>query len=165
MAFSLIPKEYYTHTTKIDPKRLKEECISLLLLDLDNTLALYGAKAVSPEIAQWLEDVKAAGITPFILSNSRKKTRVQSFATPLKLDYIRHAGKPKQKGYLEAMEKLGKSPEDCAMVGDQIFTDILGGNRASMKTILVKPLRMDTLFRVLRFMLEAPFRILGKKIA
>ena len=157
MAFSLFPKLRYRSIYAISAQSLKEQGIRLLLLDLDNTISPYHVGKPSEELLAWLAQLRREGITPFILSNSRKQTRVPNFAVAAELDFVRHAGKPKRKGFLQAMEQVGISPAETAIVGDQIFTDILGGNRSGIRTILVHPLRLDSVPRVMRFRVETTF--------
>lgn len=158
MAFSLIPCEWYGSIYEIDPKELRERGITLLLLDLDNTISPYREAAPAEELKAWLKRLKEHGIDPFILSNSRKPTRVSEFAAHLDIPYLRRAGKPKRAGFHAALEKMGRGEHEAAMVGDQIFTDILGANRSGICSILVKPIKMDTMFRKLRYGFETPFR-------
>ena len=163
MGFSPIPRlrcESYK-TIKIDT--LKAQGITLLLLDLDNTITPYGVGTPTAELKQWVEKLRGEGVEPFILSNSRKAVRVPNFAADLGVPYLKYAGKPKKKGFLTAMSQMGKKPEETAMVGDQIFTDILGANRCGVHSILVRPLRLDTIFRQIRYGIETPFRALGKQ--
>ncbi len=158
VAFSLIPRTRFDSIYDIDPAALRSAGIRLLLLDLDNTIAPYGTSEPSAKLLAWVARLRAEGVEPFVLSNSRKATRVPNFAALLGVPFLRHAGKPKRAGFLYAMRTMQCSPAETAMVGDQIFTDILGANRSGVSAILVKPLRMDTLFRVLRYGLETPFR-------
>lgn len=159
MAFILIPKERYKNIYQMDPQALYTRGIRLLLLDLDNTIAPYGSKGPTPQLVDWIGKLQAAGVLPFILSNSRKPTRVQEFARALGIPFLRRAGKPKKAGFLAALQQMKVEKEQAAMVGDQIFTDILGANRTGIYSILVNPLRMDTIFRLLRYGLETPFRL------
>ena len=102
--------------------------------------------------------VEQAGITLFLLSNSRRPGRAQHYAEALGIPYEGHAGKPKSGGFRRALARMNAAPEEAAIVGDQIFTDILGGNRAGVLTLLVHPIRFGTVFRLLRFGIETPFR-------
>lgn len=106
----------------------------------------------------WKQALDQAGITLFLLSNSRKPGRAQRFAEALGIPYEGHAGKPKVGGFQRAMARMGAAPEETAIVGDQIFTDIWGGNRAGVLTLLVHPIQFGTVFRGLRYGLETPFR-------
>ena len=164
MGFSPIPRLRCERYDTIKLERLQEQGITLLLLDLDNTITPYGVGEPSDKLKLWVEKLREEGIEPFILSNSRKAVRVPNFAADLGVPYIKYAGKPKKKGFLAAMAQMGKAPQETAIVGDQIFTDILGGNRSGILTILVRPLRMDTIFRQIRYGLETPFRMLAKQV-
>ena len=82
----------------------------------------------------------------------------QRFAEALGVPYEGHAGKPKSGGFQRAMGRMGVTPAQTAIVGDQIFTDIWGGNNAGVLTLLVHPIRFGTIFRVLRYGIETPFR-------
>ena len=158
MTFSMIPREWYESVLELDGAALRAQGITLLLLDLDNTLSPYRDHEPDGALRDFVAELRAAGVEPFILSNSRKPTRVQAFAEKLGVPYLRRAGKPGRGGFLQALEMMGRRPEEAAMAGDQIFTDILGANRTGIFSILVRPLRMDTVFRLLRYGLETPFR-------
>jgi HAD superfamily phosphatase (TIGR01668 family) len=163
VAFSLIPRERYQSIYEIDIRELQERGITLLLLDLDNTIAAYRTALPDPQLCDWVKVLRERGVEPFILSNSRKPTRVQDFAAKLGVPFLRQAGKPKKVGFLRAMQLMGRSEAETVMVGDQIFTDVLGANRAGICSFLVRPIRMDHPFRMLRYGLETPFRLGGKK--
>ena len=160
MPVSPIPRGVYPSVTALDPKALRARGITLVLADLDNTLARYGERGPSPRLRAWAAEVEGRGIRLFVLSNSRKATRADRFSTELGIPYLKHAGKPKKGGFQRAMAMNGVTPDQCAIVGDQIFTDILGGNRSRVFSILVHPLAIDNLFRALRYGVETPFRLL-----
>ena len=104
------------------------------------------------------------GIQLFILSNSRKPGRAQQYAEALGVPFQGHSGKPKKAGYLRAMERMGREPRETVMVGDQIFTDILGANNAGVVPLLVEPIRLaGNPGRYLRYAVETPFRLLGRR--
>lgn len=135
----------------------------LLLADLDNTLAPYGAPLPSERLRAWRDELAGHGVTLFILSNNRHESRPRVFAEALGVPYIGHAGKPGTRSFFKAMERQGAAPEQTALIGDQIFTDVLGGNRAGVSTILVKPIRLaGNPGRYLRYAAELPFRLLSK---
>lgn len=163
MAFSLIPRERYGSIYEIDIGELQERGITLLLLDLDNTIAPYHIGEPDSKLSNWVRKLRETGVEPFILSNSRKPTRVGDFAKKLEVPFLRHAGKPKKAGFQKAMAIMGRSEAETVMVGDQIFTDVLGANRAGICSFLVRPIRLDHPFRVLRYGFETPFRLGGKK--
>lgn len=137
--------------------------IRLLLADLDNTLVPYGVPLPDEKLKGWRDELAAHGVTLFILSNNRHESRPRTFAQALDVPYIGHAGKPKTVSFVKAMEQMGVAPEQTAIVGDQIFTDVLGGNRAGVATILVKPIRLaGNPGRYLRYAVEVPFRLLSR---
>lgn len=142
---------------------LRRAGIRLLLADLDNTLIPYGETMPNEPLTRWLLDLNTQGVTLFLLSNSRKAVRAPHFAKALGIDYLCHAGKPKVGGYRAAMERCGVPPDACAMVGDQIFTDTLGANRAGIRSILVKPISLSgNPGRYLRYWAELPMRGLAR---
>ena len=162
MSFSLIPCGVYERVTDISPQKLAQKGIKLVLADLDNTLVPYKVTEPGPELFRWKEELEANGITLFLLSNSRKPGRPGAFAEKLGIPFIGHAGKPKRKGYLEAMERMDCTPAQTVMVGDQIFTDTLGAHNAGVTPLLVKPIRLaGNPGRYIRYGGETPFRLLG----
>lgn len=164
MAFSLFPKAYYKNILDIRPEHLTARSIALLLVDLDNTLVPYKTPSPTPELIAWRQEMESGGVQVFLLSNSRKPTRPGSFAGQLGIDFIGHAGKPKRGGFLTAMERTGRTPAQTAIAGDQIFTDILGGNRAGVTTILIEPIRLaGNPGRYLRYWVETLFRLVARK--
>lgn len=164
MAFSPIPQGFYPTVTALKPERLKEKGITLVLADLDNTLVPYGVPVPTPEIVAWKEDLERNGIQLFILSNSRRPGRAQTFAEALGVPYQGHSGKPKKAGYLRALERMGRKPEETVMIGDQIFTDTLGANNAGVVPLLIRPIRLaGNPGRYVRYAIETPFRWMGKK--
>ena len=164
MPFSPIPRGVYPSVTQIRPEALAARGIRLVLADLDNTLAPYHMEEPAPEIIQWKDELEARGILLFLLSNSRKPGRAQRFAEKLGIPYQGHSGKPKRAGYLRAMERMGCKGSETVMVGDQIFTDILGANNAGVVPLLVEPIRLaGNPGRYIRYAAETPFRELGKR--
>ena len=164
MGFSLIPDEVYASIYDIDGAVLARRGITLLLADLDNTLAKYGQPEPDPALLAWKEDLAAAGVDLFLLPNSRKPRRAEHFAKALGIPFLGHAGKPKSGGYLRAMERMGRTSAQTAMVGDQIFTDILGAKRTGMLALMVEPIQLaGNPGRYLRYAVEEPFRALGRR--
>ena len=146
----------------ITGRSLAEKGITLLLADLDNTLVPYGVALPTDEVRTWNEELKAAGVQLFVLSNNRRAGRPETFCKALGVPFIGHAGKPKIGGFLKAMEQMGTTRAQTALIGDQIFTDVLGGNRAGVMTILVKPIRLaGNPGRYVRYAAELPFRALS----
>ena len=164
MTLSMLPHWTGGSIFDIDPAALSRRGITLLLADLDNTLVPYGVPEPTEAVRAWKEALERAGVTLFILSNNRHPQRPERFAAALGVPFLGHAGKPKPDGFRRAMEQMGCTPAQTAIVGDQIFTDILGGRNAGVLTLLVEPIRLEgNPGRYLRYAVEQPFRILGKR--
>ena len=147
----------------ISVEDLARRGIKLLLADLDNTLVPYGVPLPDEKLIKWRDELHAYGITLFVLSNNRHENRPRIFSEGLDVPYIGHAGKPKTSSFYKAMEQMRVTKEQTAIVGDQIFTDVLGGNRTGISTILVKPIRLaGNPGRYVRYAVEVPFRLLSK---
>jgi hypothetical protein len=135
----LYPNEYFSKVEKITIQILQKNKIKALILDVDNTLIDY-YKNLSEEVKQWAKELKGQGIKLYILSNTNHKEKVEKVANALDVPYAYLAKKPFKKGFLKVQKILKEKPENIAVVGDQIFTDIIGGNRCKMFTILVDPI-------------------------
>lgn len=123
----------------IDSEILINNKIKGIILDIDNTLIKDREKEADEKTIAWVDMLKKKGFKISLVSNGRKK-RVEMFNRKLMVHAVHEAVKPMAKGFFEAVNAMGISPEETAVVGDQIFTDIYGGNRLNMFTILVKPL-------------------------
>lgn len=134
-----LPGLYVENISKITADILKEKDIKGLILDVDNTLVPNHVAEADENVVNWIESMKASGVRLCIVSNGARK-RVVKFNEKLKLYAIHRAMKPARKAFLEAARLLELENRQIAVVGDQIFTDIYGGNRAGMFTILVKPI-------------------------
>lgn len=141
-----IPSMVYDSIIDISFTRLKELGIGGLILDLDNTIVAWDKEDMSPEVAKWLCDIKTTDLKICILSNNRTLWRVRGIAGTLDVPFIARAGKPARKGFKQALRILDLSADKVAVVGDQLFTDVLGGNRLSMLTIWVPPLSTKEFF-------------------
>ena len=135
---NLYPSIYIENIKKITLELLKEKKIKGLILDIDNTLIDYD-KNLLEGTKEWCDNLKENDIKLCILSNTNKVKKVEKVAKILNLEYIYFAHKPSKKGFLMAQKLLGLNKEEIAIVGDQIFTDVWGGNRVGMYTILTKP--------------------------
>lgn len=165
MALLLAPQVVLRNIFEITPQALQGRGITLLLADLDNTLIRYGEREPTEPLRAWAAELKAGGVDLFLLSNSRKPTRASHFAQCLGIPFLGHAGKPKKGGFQAAMVQMGRTPAQTAMVGDQMFTDILGARRAGVLAIAVRPIACDNPFRALRYGIELPFRGMVKERA
>ena len=141
----------------LDFERLYEEGYRALFFDIDNTLVYHDEPAL-PETVELFGRLKKIGFKTAILSNNGKE-RVKRFAEAIGADYYQEkAGKPGVKAYLDAVRAFSLEKESCLFFGDQIFTDILGGNKAGVPTVLVYPMGKEKYFHiVLKRMLEKPF--------
>jgi HAD superfamily phosphatase (TIGR01668 family) len=137
----LCPDLYVESLHCIDLSHLKNMGILGIVFDIDNTVTRWGSKEVAPTIFKWLEDAKASGFRVCLLSNNRK-ARIDDISSMLDIPSAK-GFKPFGSAFLSALSLLGTSPKETAMIGDQIFTDILGGNRAGFFTILVQPMSTD----------------------
>ena len=137
---NLYPKLYLEDGAKaITIDLLRKYKIKGLILDVDNTLIDY-EKNLFEDCEKWCYNLKNNGIKMCILSNTNKLEKVKKVAEVLNLEYIYFAHKPSKRGFEKAKGLLGLKPENIAVVGDQFFTDVLGGNRSRMFTILTKPI-------------------------
>lgn len=135
----LRPSEYRNSIFEIDLDKLRRMGKRAIMLDLDNTLVRWNDPAPTPALLNWLAEARVHGLHPCIVSNN-SGARVREFASRVGIPCVSSAGKPRVKGFVEAMQRLGVEPGETVVVGDQIFTDILGGNRAGAYTILVVPI-------------------------
>lgn len=135
----LYPDMYVPSVTEINPDELRQRGIRHLLLDLDNTIVRRDRDKLPPEVEAWLRDLLHRGFKLCIVSNN-STGRVNTLAEPLQIPTVVRALKPMRRAFLRGMHQLGAETHDTAVVGDQIFTDILGGNMLNLFTILVVPL-------------------------
>ena len=139
----LKPHYRFNRITDIRVEDLEKDGIKLVLLDADNTLSFHASQEPFPGVLEWLDEIRKNGIVPVIISNNGEK-RIKPFAEKLKTDFISKAKKPLPKGFMKACEKTGIMPEKAAVIGDQIFTDVLGGNLIGAKVFLTEPLGRET---------------------
>ena len=163
MSFSPVPKIVAPDIFAITPALLQKYGVTLLCLDLDNTLSPYSEDMPPAEVLDWMAELKAAGIALYMISNSRKHRRADDYAAACEIPFIKCAGKPSPKALHKAMAETGKTAAETALMGDQIFTDGLAANRAGALSIVIKPIKMGNLFFRLRYGFEQPFRALGKE--
>ncbi|RTI03080.1 YqeG family HAD IIIA-type phosphatase [Thermus scotoductus] len=150
------PKAVLPSLLHLTPAWLRERGLKGVILDLDNTLLPYGEEDLPAAYQAWLEALR--GEVPIYLLSNALPERFARVQTKLGLPGHAPALKP-WLGFRRALKALGLSPQEVAVVGDQIFTDVLGGNLVGAYTVLVPPLREGEFFytRFIR-MLETPFR-------
>ncbi|MBQ1281285.1 MAG: YqeG family HAD IIIA-type phosphatase [Oscillospiraceae bacterium] len=162
MAISLIPDCILDDVTKITPELLHGFGVRLLMMDFDNTLVPYTADVPAPEIEAWLAAMQQSDITLCMVSNS-KRDRVKAFCDARGIPCIRRAKKPLWwVGIRTALNQFRCHPCEAAIVGDQIYTDTLGGNGAGVTTILIRPIHLHNIWLRLRHVAEKPFIAIGK---
>jgi len=136
-----IPSVYKKSVFDISYDKIYNSGVRHLMFDLDNTLTWAKSSEISNEIAELIEDLKNK-FTVDLVSNSRKK-RVSDIAKKLNVEYISFARKPSVKSFNIIQDKYNCSKEEIAIVGDQLFTDVAGGNTYGVMTILVDPIGND----------------------
>ena len=158
MGFSFVPQYAFRNFTSITPDFLKKLGVKFLMLDLDNTIAKYSEHSPTETIFNWVAEMKGNSIELFFISNSKRETRVDAFSEALQIDFVKDAHKPSPDCLHKTMDTKRYTAEESALLGDQIFTDTLAGNRAGVKTIIVRPLSLKNPLLFLRYAAEAPFR-------
>lgn len=132
------PNAYVSSFRNIGPAFFLERGINGIILDLDNTIIPWQASVLEPDMVELLGRFKEAGLKLCVVSNALNR-RVAGLLEPLGIAGVARAAKPRRRSFFKALEILGTVPEETAVVGDQLFTDILGGNRLGLYTVLVKP--------------------------
>ena len=140
MRFSMRPQRVYDGYEQIRGEELARRGIRLLLCDLDYTLAPKSQREPDETVRQWIDSLRRAGVEVMILSNNRSPARVERFCRDLGITYEGHAQKPSAKGFRRAMARVGVTPEETAMLGDKLLTDMLGAHRAGVLPVMVEPL-------------------------
>jgi len=135
----IYPNVYYQSVTEITIDMLKKNNIRGLILDIDNTLIDFD-RNLSENVKKWCYNLKEKGIKMCILSNTNKFDKVEKVSKELELNYIYFAKKPLKAGFKKAKKLLELENVNIAVVGDQIFTDVIGAKRSKMYSILVKPI-------------------------
>lgn len=135
----LYPDHFAKSIFDIDDVFLKSLNIEALIIDIDNTLTEYEKKCPDEGVIRWVENLKNNGFSICLISNNNKK-KAENFTKALNLPVIYNAAKPSRRPFKKAIKILKAEGKKIAIIGDQIFTDILGGNRMGFYTILVEPL-------------------------
>lgn len=131
-------KSVYTHNFEEEYKSGKRG----LIFDIDNTLVPHDHKATK-EYTELIKKLKDLGFKIVIVSNNNEE-RVRDFTSETNIPYVYMAHKPSKKGYLKACEMMNLERDRVLFFGDQIYTDILGANRAGIESVLVEPLDRST---------------------
>ena len=162
---TLVPDLYCDDIYGITPEYLKGRGVEAVILDIDNTLVPYEIAEPTDEVRAWLTALNEAGIKTAFVSNNHAP-RVELFNKTLGYPAFPDSGKPFKKACRAAMEAMGTKPENTAIIGDQVFTDVLAGRNAGLNcALLVKPIKDKTnlFFRTKRLM-EVPILKKYKKL-
>ncbi|MDW7740395.1 MAG: YqeG family HAD IIIA-type phosphatase [Bacillota bacterium] len=135
----LVPNQHLDNIFEIDIDHLKSLGIKGIITDMDNTLVPWSDRSVYPKLAEWFINLKKRGFRLYIVSNNSRDRGAQ-LAKELDIPAIWYAVKPRRKAFRRAIEDMALKPGEVAVVGDQIFTDVLGGNRLGLYTIHVTPI-------------------------
>lgn len=139
MLSALVPTWYVESIYDIDLEKLWERGIRAIVTDLDNTLVAWNAPDPDERLLDWVKRVRERGIAVCIASNN-SHLRVEAFAAHLDVPFLAKVRKPLRRGLRAVLAMLGTDTQSTALLGDQIFTDVLGGNRLGLMTILVRPI-------------------------
>lgn len=152
-----VPEYYFDTVYEVTPSLLCERGIKGLILDIDNTLVPYEIPEPTAENVEWLKGMWDAGIKTAFVSNNHKE-RVELYNKELGCPAFYDSGKPMKKACKRALDAMGVSAGEAAIIGDQVFTDVVAGRNSGLAmAILVKPIKDKTnlFFRFKRF-LERP---------
>lgn len=160
----LVPDEFHGSVVDIDLPHLWGHGIRAIIFDLDNTLVDWKTGCVSPDRWRWLKEAKGLGFKLCITSNNLSE-RVKTLSGLLGIPSVHGAVKPSTRAFRKALGILSSTPQDTALVGDQLFTDILGGNRMGFYTFLINPVSNTEhpLTRVVRCVERRAVRMLGRR--
>lgn len=134
------PDLYVPSVADIDVADLRQRGVEGLIVDLDNTLTVWNESDLRPEVRAWVAEAQAKGLRICIASNSNQRGRVRAIAQELGVSFVAWAMKPRRWAFQRGMDQMGTTAATTAVVGDQLFTDVWGGRRLGLRTILVKPL-------------------------
>lgn len=137
-----LPDMFVGTVFDIDAAALAESGIKAFIFDIDNTLAPYALPTADEKTLNWLNGLRERGFGVYFVSNNKTK-RVRIFAENAGVPYAARALKPCKGQLLRACRDMSVAPREAALVGDQLFTDVCGGNRLDMLTILVKPISVS----------------------
>ena len=162
MSVSLLPKLVAKELPDLTPELFICRKISLVMLDFDNTIVPYTTDIPEERMLAWLENMKQSGLQLCVVSNS-KRPRVKRFCEKYGLDCITHSKKPFPKGIRQCLNRYQLDAGSAALVGDQIFTDVLGANSAGVLSVLVKAIDNHNFWLKLRHVAELPFIYYARK--
>ncbi|MBN2908598.1 YqeG family HAD IIIA-type phosphatase [Polycladomyces sp. WAk] len=161
---AIVPDLYVQSIYDIDLHLLQRRGVKAAIVDLDNTLVEADRPDATPKLVSWLDQVRGMGFRVMIVSNNTR-TRVSRFATPLQIPFIHRAKKPLSSAFKKALRHLETKPEETVVIGDQLFTDVLGAKRMGLFAILVVPISESEGFftKINRMMERIVFRWMKEK--
>ena len=139
---NFIPDMYQKSIYHIDYDKLMDDGIKCILFDLDNTCVPYKDKVANKKLIELFNNLKDMEFKLIIFSNAPKK-RIYPFKKALNVDCVARAGKPSKKNFMKIIKLFNYDLSQIVIVGDQLYKDILGGNKVGIKTILVNPMSLD----------------------
>jgi len=139
MTNKLYPRMYVDTLLDIPLDELAAAGLRAFIFDLDNTITEWNSQELRAEVEAWFKLIRERGFKACILSNNGEQ-RIVRISQRLGIPFIHRARKPLRRSFLQAVALMEVQTSETAVIGDQIFTDVLGGNRAGLYTILVKPL-------------------------
>ncbi len=142
---NFVPDMYQKSIYHIDYDKLVDDGIKCILMDLDNTCVPYKDKEPNKKLIELFETLKDMDFKIIIFSNAPKK-RIAPFKRVLNVDCLARARKPRKKNFMKILKLFNYELSDVVIIGDQLYKDILGGNRFGIKTILVNPMSKDDMF-------------------
>ncbi|QKY69520.1 YqeG family HAD IIIA-type phosphatase [Lentibacillus sp. CBA3610] len=155
----LLPNEHVNSIFDIHPESLKAKKIKGIITDLDNTLVAWDVADATPEVIEWFKRMKEHNIKVTIISNN-KMERVKIFSEPLDTPFVFSARKPLRYAFKRVAKKMELTKDEIVVIGDQVLTDVLGGNLAGFYTILVVPI-VETDGKVTQFNRKIERRVLS----
>lgn len=159
MPFSLVPDGLFDDYAAVTPALLRDLGVTLLLSDLDFTLAAKATRHPDRALKDYIAALREAGIGFMIVSNNRSGKRVTEFCAELNVPYQGRAGKPSPRGILAAIDRAGGTAAHTAMLGDKLLTDCLAAKRAGVLALMVEPVGgAVTAWQKVLHALQAPFK-------
>lgn len=159
-----IPDMYQKSIYTINYEKLYEDGMRCLLFDLDNTCVPYTEKNPNKKLKDLFDMLKEMGFKVIIFSNATKK-RLEPFKNGLVVDCSYSSKKPSKRKFLKVLKMFDYDLSETAIIGDQLFTDIFGGNRVGIKTILVNPMSDKDLFvtKIFRLLEKGQYNKMKKR--
>lgn len=159
------PAELVESVADINVDNFRKMGIDALLIDIDNTLVAWQGYQIPDDIKEWIRQADKEGMKICLVSNTRTKGRLGRIASELGVAHSVKAFKPRRAGFIEGLNLLNVEPARAAVIGDQIFTDIFGGNRLGIYTVLVQPMHRKEFFgtKISRFFERSMLKSFAKR--